>query len=168
MKLLFLLTLPAIAIAAAYSPTFPPLKAENLNGVMVDMPSGFEGDVNLVLIAFLQKQQADVDTWLKPLAAIANAHPKLRYYELPTIKGMNRMVRWFINNGMRGGIPDQDQRARTITLYIDKEPFKKSLGLGDENQIYAVLIDKSAKVLWKEEGLYSEAKGKSLEAALGP
>ena len=93
MKLLFLLTLPAIAIAAAYSPTFPPLKAENLNGVMVDMPSGFEGDVNLVLIAFLQKQQADVDTWLKPLAAIANAHPKLRYYELPTIKGMNRMVR---------------------------------------------------------------------------
>ena len=80
---------------------------------------------------------------------------------------MNRMVRWFINNGMRGGIPAKDQRARTITLYIDKEPFKKSLGLGDENQIYAVLIDKSGKVLWKEEGLYSDAKGKSLEAALG-
>ena len=82
------------ALSSAQGPTFPPLKAENLNGVTVDMPSGFEGDVNLVLIAFLQKQQADVDTWLKPLPAIAKAHPKLRYYELPTIKGMNRMVRW--------------------------------------------------------------------------
>ena len=90
----------------------------------------------------------------------------MRYYELPTIKGMNRMVRWFINNGMRGGIPDKDQRARTITLYIDKEPFKKSLGLGSEDQIYAVLIDKSGKVIWNEAGLYSEIKGKSLEAAL--
>ena len=73
---------------------------------------------------------------------------------------------WFINNGMRGGIPDKEQRARTITLYIDKEQFKKSLGLGSEDQIYAVLIDKSGKVIWNEAGLYSETKGKSLEAAL--
>ena len=130
------------------------------------MPSEFEGEVNLLLIAFLQKQQADVDTWLKPLPLIAKANPKLRFYELPTLKGMNRMVRWFINNGMRGGIPDKDQRARTITLYIDKEPFKKSLGLGSEDQIYAVLIDKSGKVVWKQAGLYSETKGKSLEAVL--
>ena len=157
--------IPAFAIAAEF-PVFPTLKAENLNGVMVNMPSEFEGEVNLLLIAFLQKQQADVDTWLKPLPSIAKAHPKMRYYELPTIKGMNRMVRWFINNGMRGGISDKDQRARTITLYIDKEPFKKSLGLGSEDQIYAVLIDKSGKVIWKEAGLYSDIKGKSLKAAL--
>ena len=157
--------IPAFAIAAEF-PVFPTLKAENLNGVMVNMPSEFEGEVNLLLIAFLQKQQADVDTWLKPLPSIAKAHPKMHYYELPTIKSMNRMVRWFINNGMRGGISDKDQRARTITLYIDKEPFKKSLGLGSEDQIYAVLIDKSGKVIWKEAGLYSDIKGKSLKAAL--
>ena len=91
MKLLFLLMIPALATAAV-PPAFPPLKAENLNGVIMNMPSEFEGEVNLLLIAFLQKQQADVDTWLKPLPAIAKAHPKMRYYELPTIKGMNRMV----------------------------------------------------------------------------
>ena len=162
---LSILMIPALATAAV-PPAFPPLKAENLNGVIMNMPSEFEGEVNLLLIAFLQKQQADVDTWLKPLPAIAKAHPNLRYYELPTIKGMNRMVRWFINNGMRGGIPDKEQRARTITLYIDKEQFKKSLGLGSEDQIYAVLIDKSGKVIWNEAGLDSETKGKSLEAAL--
>ena len=164
---LSILMIPALATAAE-SPAFPPLKAENLNGVIMNMPSEFEGEVNLLLIAFLQKQQADVDTWLKPLPSIAKAHPKIkmRYYELRAIKGMNRMVRWFINNGMRGGIPDKDQRARTITLYIDKEQFKKSLGLGSEDQIYAVLIDKSGKVIWNEAGLDSETKGKSLEAAL--
>ena len=77
MKLLFLLMIPALVIAAE-PPAFPPLKAENLNGVIMNMPSEFEGEVNLLLIAFLQKQQADVDTWLKPLPSIAKAHPKIR------------------------------------------------------------------------------------------
>ena len=79
---------------------------------------------------------------------------------------MNGLVRFFINNGMKGGIPDKQQRERTITLYIDKEPFKKALGIVSESTIYAFLIDKSGKVLWRQEGLFTEAKGKSLEAAL--
>ena len=60
----FIFSVMLQALSSAQGPTFPPLKAENLNGVTVDMPSGFEGDLNLLLIAFLQKQQPDVDTWL--------------------------------------------------------------------------------------------------------
>jgi len=90
----------------------------------------------------------------------------MAYYELPTIKRMNGMVRFFIDNGMRGGIKDQQQRARTMTLYIDKEPFKKALNLPTEDRIYALLLDKAGSVIWRSEGLYDEAKGKALAAAL--
>ena len=162
---LLMTTFPWLAIAEPY--VFPSLTFSNLNGQEVAMPGGLAGErANLVLVAFLQKQQKDVDTWLKPLPAIQRAYPGFRYYELPTIKRMNALVRYFIANGMRGGIPDKEQRGRTITLHIDKEPFKKALGITSESTIHAFLIDKSGKVLWRQEGLFTEAKGKSLEDAL--
>lgn len=145
---------------------FPALTAANLNRREVAMPGGFAGERNLLLIAFERKQQAEIDTWLKELPPIAQAHPTLRYYELPTIQKMNRLVRYFIDNGMRGGIPDIQQRERTITLYIDKEPFKRSLEITSEATIYALLIDKSGRVLWREAGRFTAAKGQALQAAL--
>ncbi len=158
-------TFPWLASAEPY--VFPSLTFSNLNGQEVAMPGGLAGErANLVLVAFVQEQQKDVDTWLKPLPAIQQAYPGFHYYELPTIKRVNGMVRYMIARGMRGGIPDKGQRGRTITLHVDKEPFKKSLGITSESTIYAFLIDKSGKVLWRQEGLFNEAKGKSLEAAL--
>ena len=69
---------------------------------------------------------------------------------------------------MRGGIADRQQRARTITLYLDKEPFKKAMGVGPEDRIYALLVDKTGRILWRAEGVFTEAQGKSLVAALTP
>lgn len=79
---------------------------------------------------------------------------------------MNGFMRWFINTGMRHGIPDKKARERTITLYIDKEPFKKSLQITDEKKIYAVVVDRSGTVLWRATGPYDEANGKSLQEFL--
>jgi hypothetical protein len=145
---------------------FPPLKASNLEKTELSLPSAFEGKVNLVLIAFERRQQKDVDTWLAALPDIQKSHPGLEYYELPTIKRMGALMRWFIDNGMRGGIPDKKQRARTITLYIDKEPFKKALNIPSEDTIYALLLDKAGQVIWRESGRYDAGKGKSLEDIL--
>ena len=146
--------------------TFPTLTTKNLSGNQVTLPAGFSGQKNLILIAFERDQQKDVDTWLKVLPQVQKDHPTMAYYELPTIKRMNGMVRFFIDNGMRGGIKDQQQRARTMTLYIDKEPFKKALNLPTEDRIYALLLDKAGTVIWRAEGLYDEAKGKALALAL--
>ena len=90
----------------------------------------------------------------------------LRYYEIPTIEKMNSFMRWFINTGMRTGIPDKNARERTITLYIDKDPFKKSLQIPDEKQIYAMVVDRSGNVLWRATGPYDEANGESLQQFL--
>jgi hypothetical protein len=79
---------------------------------------------------------------------------------------MNRFMRWFINTGMRHGIPDKKARERTITLYIDEEPFKKSLQITDEKKVYAVVVDRSGTVLWRATGPYDEANGKRLQEFL--
>ena len=115
---------------------FPRLIASNLEKRSLTLPDDFEGSRNLLLVAFQREQQQQVDTWLREMRRFEELDPEFRYYELPTIQSPNRLVRWFIDTGMRRGIPDLKARSRTITLYIDKQPFLKALGITDENRIY--------------------------------
>jgi hypothetical protein len=151
------------------SPTaarFPELKASNLESREFDLPQDFGGQRNLVLIAFQREQQEQLDTWLKQMKRYQEADPGFQYYELPTIEKLNTMARWFVDSGMRRGIPDKNARARTITLYIDKKPFEESLQLPTEKTVYALLVDRSGNVLWRADGAYDETKGESLRQAL--
>jgi hypothetical protein len=143
--------------------SFPEVEGDNLEGKPFILPQDFEGELNLALIAFQREQQADVDTWLSLGAELEEAYVGFRYYELPTIYKANKAVRWFINNGMRRGIKDPGARARTITLYLDKPKFRKSLGLPHEGQIYALLVNADGQVIWRAGGLNSKAKRLDLE-----
>jgi hypothetical protein len=145
---------------------FPSLKSETLEKQAVQLPQDFQGERNLLFIAFERKQQKEIDTWLAQMKRYEDLDKAFRYYEIPTIDKMNRFTRWFINTGMRNGIPDKKARERTITLYIDKEPFKRSLQISDEKKIYALVVDRSGNVLWRATGAYDEANGKSLQQFL--
>lgn len=107
--------------------TFPAVEGRNLEGRAFHLPADFEGDVNVVLVAFKREQQADVDTWTPVLQKLASRHRTMRVYELPTLGRRYRLIRSVIDGGMRGGIPDAAVRAATITLYIDKAP-RRHLG----------------------------------------
>jgi hypothetical protein len=133
----------------AFIGKFPVLKSETLEKQAVQLPQDFQGERNMLFIAFEREQQRDIDTWLAQMKRYEDLDKGFRYYEIPTIEKMNRLMRWFINTGMRHGIPDKKARERTITLYIDKEPFKKSLQIPDEKKIYAMVVDRSGNVLWR-------------------
>jgi hypothetical protein len=145
---------------------FPQLQASNLEKRLLNLPGDFEGSRNLLLVAFQRGQQAQVDTWLREMKRFEEVDPGFRYYELPTIQSPNRLLRWIIDTGMRRGIPDSKARARTITLYIDKAPFLKALGMTDEKHIYCFLVDRTGRVLWRTEGVFEESKGLGLHDAL--
>jgi hypothetical protein len=145
---------------------FPRLIASNLEKRTFTLPDDFEGSRNLLLVAFQREQQQQVDTWLREMKRFEELDPEFRYYELPTIQSPNRLVRWFIDTGMRRGIPDQKARSRTITLYIDKKPFVKALGIAAENRIYCFLVNRSGQVLWRTEGEFDDSKAASLGECL--
>jgi hypothetical protein len=148
------------------SPKFPHVETANLAGRNYSLPHDFEGERNLVLIAFEREQQKDIDTWLHESLRFEQIDPGLRIYELPTIARLDPFRRWFIDTGMRHGIPDRKARERTLTLYLDKNAFRQSLNIETEKQIYAMLVDRSGSVLWRTEGDFGETKGQSLREAL--
>ena len=145
---------------------FPPLTASNLEKRGLSLPADFEGDRNLLLVAFEREQQKNVDTWLHKMKQFEESDPGFRYYELPTSEKLNPVMRWFIDSGMRRGILDLKARERTITLYLDKKPFCDALLITDQKKIYAFLVDRGGNVLWKSEGDFDEAKATSLKNVL--
>ncbi|HSR29075.1 MAG TPA: hypothetical protein VLY63_00820 [Anaerolineae bacterium] len=145
---------------------FPSVTGSNLMRSKVKLPEDFEGELNLVFVAFQQWQQDQVDTWLPFAQQSELDHPQMRYYELPTIRRLNPLARTFINEGMRAGIPDPVARERTITLYVDKDAFRQALQLPREDDIYVLLVDRQGQVLWRAEGTFAPNKAESLTEVL--
>ena len=141
---------------------FPGVDGSNLEGEHFKLPSDFKGASNVVLVAFQREQQADVDSWMPLLKSVGERRPDLRVYELPTLGRRYRMMRPFIDGGMRRGIPDSTVRAATITLYIDKAPFRESLRITDEDRICVLLVDRKGRVFWRAEGRFDERAGAEL------
>ncbi|MBI5601148.1 MAG: hypothetical protein HY944_06240 [Gemmatimonadetes bacterium] len=145
---------------------FPVVTSDNLEGRTFTLPRDFDGERNVVFIAFKREQQREVDSWVPFVKPLLARTPGTEYYEIPTIKRMVAPMRWMINRGMRGGIDDRGARERTITLYLDKEPFKRALGIATEQEIHVLVVDREGNVRWRTAGAFSEDKGQGLARAL--
>jgi hypothetical protein len=145
---------------------FPVVRGENLEGRTFTLPTDLEGTYNLLFIAFKREQQLDIDSWLPSAKQLVQEYPALAYYELPTIYRGHPFFRWWLNTGMRMGIPDKKAREVTITLYLNKPAFRKALDMPDEERIYVLLVNRKGEVLWRVDEPFSEEKGRDLKLAL--
>jgi hypothetical protein len=146
---------------------FPQASGSNLERERLTLPDDLEGEINLLLVAFQQWQQNQVDTWVPLARAIEQGDDRVRYYELPVLSRFNPLYRWFINEGMRAGIPDRLARERTITLYLDKPAFRQALDMPDEENIYVLAVDRTGRELWRQRGTHSPDKEAALVKLLG-
>ena len=137
--------------------TFPTVNGSNLQRAKPTLPQDFEGDYNLLFIAFQQWQQDEVNTWIALAENCEARFPGLVYYELPTIRVLSGISKFFINEGMRAGIPNPKSRERTITLYLEKDDFRTALDMQDEEHIFALLIDHQGNELWRARGPYNQS-----------
>jgi hypothetical protein len=142
---------------------FPAVRASNLNGRAVDLPGGFEGERNLVVLAFQREHQALVASWLPAIDNLLARYADLCFYELPIIRRGNPLFRAWLDGAMRTGIPDRQARDHTITLYLDKAAFRQALNLPHEETIYILVLDRGGHVRWRGQGEYTEHVGRELE-----
>jgi len=147
--------------------TFPTVSGSSLQREKLTLPQDFAGEYNLLFIAFQQWQQDEVNTWIGLAESLETRFPGLVYYELPTIRSLNAFSKFFINEGMRAGIPNPKSRERTITLYLDKNDFRAALNLEDEEHIFVLLIDQQGKELWRARGPHNQSSEAGLLEVLG-
>ncbi len=141
----------------------PRVNGQNLNRERIHFPEDIKGRPTLLLIAFHCEQQEEIDTWLGRLEEIKRALPDLNVLELPVLEPAHVVLKPYIEGGMRSGIVEPEARARTVTIYTNKRIFRRALGLGPQDRIYAVLADRDAAVIRVEEGPATDA---SVEAII--
>lgn len=145
---------------------FPRVEGSNLEGQRFTLPADFGREFSVVFVAFRREQQADVDSWMPHLRALRLAARGIGAYELPTLNRSYRVMRGFIDGGMARGIPDRVARETTITLYIDKGPFKTALAITSEDQISTMVVARDGRVLWRMDGPFTPEAGEALAATL--
>ena len=145
---------------------FPIVSGFNLQRQELEFPRDFGGELNILFIPFLQKQQAVVDTWVPFVQEIEAGYPGVVYYELPTIDERSRLSRTFINEGMRAGIPNQTARERTVTLYLDTDAFRQALAIPGRDEVHILLVDREGTIHWRTTGQFDQTKGDGLIQAL--
>jgi len=146
--------------------TFPNVAARNLQGLGVTLPDAFDGERNVVLVAFHRHHQDLVDSWVPWLEKRAAADPGLRFYELPTIGRIWAPVRNFIDGGMAASIREPVILQRTLTVYGDVNRLTRPLGIEDRSTISILLVEPSATVRWKGVGGFDPDVALDLDKAL--
>jgi hypothetical protein len=145
---------------------FPAVPGRNLAGTKYALPGDFEGELNLAIVAFRRRHQADVDTWIPVGDRLEAGTPGFRYYELPVIDRLYRPGRAFIDGGMRAAIADRATRERTITLYVDARAFRQALEISSKETIHVLLVDPEGVVHWRMQGRRTDAAEHTLQMAL--
>lgn len=146
--------------------SFPGLDATDLLGREVRLPAAFDGDRNVVIVAFRRQHQAEVDSWVPWLEARAADDPALRFYELPTISDLWSPARRFIDGGMATAIGDPVVLARTLTIYGDVTRLTDPLGIDDRSTIWLFVVDRKGRVRAQASGRFDPAVADELAAAL--
>lgn len=144
---------------------FPTMTGIDLLGDDRPVPESFEGEYNLVTVAFQREQQEQVNTWIDYAALLVKNNDKIRYYELPIIYEMSAMKRFWVNNGMRSGIPDADARDRTITVYTDRDPLMEKMEW-DMDTITTYLLDANGNILWRKDGVFTDSYATEIEKTI--
>ncbi len=145
---------------------FPQVSGSNLEGRRYRLPNDLEGEINLLFIPFQRWHQEWVDTWVPFARQLQAEQPGFRYYELPTLPRMNPLYRMSLDYGMKMGILDRAAREATITLYLDKESYRKALEIPDEETVIVMLVNRRGEILWRSEGPFDARKGESLRRVL--
>ncbi|MCG8353057.1 MAG: hypothetical protein MI924_35275 [Chloroflexales bacterium] len=143
--------------------TFPNLQARNLERRNFNLPQDFEGERNIVLMAFQRWHQSLVDSWIPPLKALQERQPELYIYELPILSSIYVLGRSFIDGGMAFAIPDKRVRETTLTVYTDVKQVLRALQIPNTETINIFLVDRAGQIFWRGEGGHDPERMADLE-----
>lgn len=144
----------------------PTVTGTNLHGNDFTFPDDLYHQHTLLLIGFEHEHHPLIATWFPLAESLSDSEADFGFMEVPTIAQLNAMIRWFIYRGMRSEIEDSAVRQRTVTLHIDKAPFKAALQIQAEDVIQALLVDEEGLVLWRAQGVWNETKEADLRQRL--
>ena len=141
-----------------------PLRTRALDGTRRELPRDLPAERTLVLLAYRQRHQRDVDAWIS--LAVAHGVPATprgvqgvmptAVIEVPFLSGRWLPARRLIDGGMAQGIADPDVLARTLTAYGAPARHRRACGLARAGaggrEVEVLVVDRGGGVHWHASG----------------
>lgn len=155
-------------------PRLAPIEVRALDGRRLRVPAELPAERTLVVLAFRQRQQRDVDAWIALATALgvpASPHGATEpmstaVVEVPVLPRRYAPARRLIDGGMASSIGDPAVLARTLTAYTDVERVRRDCGLRTTAEVSALLVDRSGRASFHAVGPPTSADRAALAAAL--
>ncbi len=126
---------------------FPSVQGKSLDGQQTMIPEVFKGRKVILVLAYKQNTQFDVDRW--GIGFFTSNLPLPPIYEIPTIPGLiPSLFKESIDGGMKKGIPKESWKD-VITIYGgDGTKLTEWTGTENPNNARIILLDEEGRVLW--------------------
>jgi ATP10 protein len=144
---------------------FPTVQANTLAGRCIVFPDETKGRAAIIFVAFEQRAQQQIDTWVEPFIGEYLERDDVAYYEIPMISGVYRPVSRFIDGGMRGGVP-KDLHDRTATYYGKRGAFFDAMGITDQSKAYLYVLSRDGEIIFRASGSATVGDIESAKAAV--
>jgi hypothetical protein len=152
LALLLLFTVTAIA------QSIPGVSAESLDGKPISFPKDFAGKPAILIIGFSRGGGNQCGPFARNLAKEPSVvEGKVVIYEIAMLESAPRLIRPMILHGIRGGIPQAEQKW-FLPLFHDEKQWKQVAGFTEsaQNDAYLVLVSSDGALRWTGHGQYSE------------
>jgi hypothetical protein len=131
----------------------PPIEAYDLSGEVRRLPAGLPTALTLLIVAFDRDQQPQAERLSSLIDEAGAAARGIATIETPVIQDPGGPGRFFIDNGMRLGIPDEEKRKIVVTLYVkDLTAWLAETGLMTKDTVYLMAVTRSGRIVRSARG----------------
>ena len=149
---------------------FPALSGTTLSGKQVNIPSDTKNKFTLLAIAYSQKSEKDLASWMQPIYETFLDKEMLFTYDvnmyfIPMIGGMKQMAGDKIEQKLKEGT-DKELHSNVLVYKGSIADYKTSLKLDGKDKPYFYILDKSGKIVYVTSGEYTDKKMEEIEDKL--
>ena len=146
---------------------FPEVHGIRLDDTPVTFPDDLPAEATLLIVSFRDALDALADQWARLGERLQATHgPQFATLELPVVARSMKLFGGLATLGVRGQIDTDEERTRTIPIFVDKTLFCKALACTDQGDVYVFLVERSGQIAWRAEGSLDMETIDELETAI--
>ncbi len=154
---------------------FPSITGESLEDKKITIPTDTKGKFTLIGMAYSQKSQEDLQTWLQPVytnfiekpsgAVLFDDSYDINVYFIPMFTGSNEAAAAPAKKRFKEGL-DKELQPHLLIYKGDISKYKEQLSLNDKDKPYFFLLNEEGNIVYTTSGIYTEAKMEKIEEFL--
>ena len=173
MKQIFLIVLCCVTIRidaqSVLGKLFPEISGETCNDKPISIPKDTKGKMTLIGMAYSQKAETDLKTWLSPVynkfivkTGMFDSEFEVNLYFIPLFTGANFGAAKMAKKKLK---EDTDPILHPYVIFYEGgiKKYKEELDFDKKDTAYFFVLDESGKIVYATSGQYNEDKMDAIE-----